>query len=146
MYNHKYKQFAIVLGLVFGLLSFDAVGDVYTEKTVYKDYVDFTFPYPSEWRQRIRSWKTTWTCLGGDEMVGCTFNLYLPVAAPYSSTTTTGIGTTTTTTTATSSTTTTTLPGGGTVLIPYYCSAGATLLMLHEILIVPPECYVMEEE
>ncbi len=146
MYNHKYKQFAIVLGLVFGLLSFDAVGDVYTEKTVYKDYVDFTFPYPSEWRQRIRSWQTTWTCLGGGAMVGCTFNLYLPVAGPYeTTTTTTGTGTTTTTTT-TVVTTTTTLPNGGSILIPYYCSAGATLIMIHEILIVPPECYVMEEE
>ncbi len=146
MYNYKYKQFAIVLGLVFGLLSFDAVGDIYTEKTVYKDYVDFTFPYPSEWRQRIRAWQTTWTCRGGTgHHVGCVFNLYLPMAAPYSSTTTTGTGTTTTTTTAVV-TTTTTLPGGGTVLIPYECSVGATLIMIHEILIVPPECYVMEEE
>ncbi len=126
MSHYKYKRFALIAGLIFGLLSFDAVSVNYYQRVIFKDYDAFYFPTPHEWSERVIGYRTQWTC-NGAEILGCdvsvtvqtmmmTMTTVQPVVAPTSD-------------------------GYMTLnYYNYYCEAGAKIILIQEMLIIPPEC------
>lgn len=46
MSHYKYKWFVLIAGLIFGLLSFDAVSVGSYQRVIFKDYDAFAFPIP----------------------------------------------------------------------------------------------------
>ncbi len=134
MSHRRFRSVVLTVGLVFGLLSFDAASTDYGTTMLIRDYKGISFPYGTDWTQRVVGWQTRFKCVGSSAMAGCAFILNLNV-------------------TSYATTLTTTNEVSNTVLandyiadyVPYYCEKRAILIVLHEILIIPPECYVAVE-
>ncbi len=125
MSHYKYKRFALIAGLIFGLLSFDAVSVGYYQRVIFKDYYEFAFPTPHEWSERVIGYRTRYTC-NGAETPGC--NVSVTVQDMMTMTTNQAVVAPTS-------------DGYMTMnYYNYYCEAGAKIILIQEMLIIPPEC------
>ncbi len=134
MSHRRFRSVVFTVGLVLGLLSFDAASINGGTTMLIRDYKGISFPYGTDWTQRVIGWQTRFKCVGSSAMAGCTFILNQNMTS-YA------------TARATIDEVSSTVTASDYIedYVPYYCEERAILIVLHEILIIPPECYVAIE-